>query len=121
MSNTLINKWIEYDHLLSNGGSVRPYAKGFVRILEQRQPRRRWHVSITVNYRLTLPEQTHVPGMSKEVITFYPEEKLFIKTELSPLIDEEYKKIILGLKGLAETEGLICTLYSVIVRCTIKG
>ena len=121
MSNTLINKWIEYDHLLTNGTNVRQHAKGFVRILEQRQPRRRWHVSITVNYRLTLPEQTHVPEMSKEVTTFYPEEKLFIKTELSPLIDEEYKKIILGLKGLAETEGLICTLYSVIVRCTIKG
>ena len=112
-------KWIEYDHLDTNGGSILPHAKGHISILQGRLGRRLWRVTITIKFSIDVKGVTPTEPTSEVSLTFSPLQKLYLGKELSPLINEEFKKAIKEIYEICE-EGLDVTLFNVLVKCLIR-
>ena len=117
---SIVNKWVEYDHTKSNGRSVLPHATGYTKMLTQTQPRRLWHVRITITYAVTHVGIKPTDYPCETVLEFQPEERLFLKAELSRVINREFKECLDEMQSVVD-EGYDVTIQSAIVRCTIKG
>lgn len=118
MSDSFIGKWIEYDHVLSNGKSIRPYAKGCIRLLDTKK-RRKWHIRLSIHFAYAPKNQKPEKPTSLNQFVICNAQPAYLNSELGDFINKEFAK---ALKEITDhSDGMIVNIFSVIVRCTVKG
>ena len=118
MKDSMIGKWIEYDHVISNGKSIRPYAKGCIRLLDMRK-RRKWHVRLSIHFAYVPVGHTVLKPTSLNQFVVCNAQPAYLNSELSSFINGEFTKALKEITDLSD--GFEVKIFSVIVRCTVKG
>lgn len=118
MKDPMIGKWVEYDHALSNGKSIRPYAKGCIRLLDIKK-RRKWHIRLSIHFAYVPVGHTAPKPTSLNQFVVCNAQPAYLNSELGDFVNKEFVKALKEITDLSD--GFEVNIFSVIVRCTVKG